>query len=420
MSPDGAGGEAEGPGSEVTGPERDIVIACLAGDEPGAYNVPVFVRFDEPVDIPRLVEAARRVLAASPALRTTYARSGRSLTRRASAPPPPVDLLRAHPSELTGLAEARRIAVTDPILVRAAVIDLDAPGRPHLFLNVHHALADGISLSLILRAVLDAYVTGEVAVLAGPESDAAPERLTARRTADLTPWAPTPADTGAFLAALAARATPGSGVSVTERAIETHGIPTYAESLAAFVPALADWLGVETVVVATALAGRPIGSLRAIGNFVRLQPLALSARATTDHADLARRLAIASADPGAPPPPSDPLTRAASVAVVFDYKRESLVARRIHPGVAAYLVADDGYRDVKYDLHVSLYQCAAVQHATLTARDLPADAVTGLLGAYAARLTPARPASTSVPSVPSVPSGAPRATASEEALRACS
>ncbi len=399
-------------GAQVIGPERDIVVACLAADEPGAYNVPVFVRFDEPVDIPRLVEATRRVLAASPALRTTYARSGRSLTRLTSASAPVVERLRAHPSELSALAEARRIEVTDPVLVRAAVIDLDAPGRPHLFLNVHHALADGISLSLILRAVLEAYVTGEVIALPGPQARDAPAPGAPQLTADLSPWLPTPAAAGAFLAALAAHRTPGSGVTVTERAIATHGIPTFAQSLAAFVPALASWLGLDTVVVATALAGRPIGALRSVGNFVRLQPLALSAGTATDHADLARRLAIASADPAPAPAPADPLTRAASVAVVFDYKRESLVARRIHPAIAAHLVPDDGYRDVKYDLHVSLYQCGETQHATLTARDLPPDALTTFLESYADRLAPS--------SVPSVPSGAPRAIASEEALRACS
>lgn len=435
---------------ELAGPERDIVVACLAGDEPGAYNIPVFLRFDEAVDIPRLVTAAEAVIGASPALRAAYTRRGRVVERTRAAVPARVERLRAHPGELYAVAASRRIEVLDPTLVRAAVVELDPPHPVHLFVNLHHAIADGMSLNLLLRAILDAYLTGDVTVLTGPASATADQtgrgptglvpatqlpatqvsatQVSATKVpaqaATLDPWAADPGSSGRFLAALAARRDPAAAPSVTERTIQGRGIRTFADSLAAFVPVFAGWLGVEEVVVSTALAGRSIRDLRTIGNFVRLQPLALPADGSTDYDDLARRLAIASAGPVPAPAPLDPRSRAAGVSVVFDYKRESLIARRVHPGIAAHVVADEGYRDVKYDLHISLYQCGATQQATVTARDIAPAAIADLLAAYADRLT-AAPAP-SAP-VPSVPSGASRATAStiesahepEEALRAC-
>ncbi len=105
---------------ELTGPERDIVVACLVGDEPGAYNIPVFVRFDEPVDCARFARAADAVLAASPALRSRFVRDGRTI-RRAPASAARTERLRARRDELSAVAAARRIEVTDEVLVRSAV-----------------------------------------------------------------------------------------------------------------------------------------------------------------------------------------------------------------------------------------------------------------------------------------------------------
>lgn len=382
---------------EVTGPEREIVIACLAGEQPGAYNVPVFVRFDEPVDAARLAKVTFAVLAAAPTLRRTYAREGRTVRRVPAAAPLVERLSIAAPEDRYAVASARRIAVTDPVLARAAVLETGADAPTYLYLNVHHALVDGMSLSLLLQAILQGYLTGAIEVL--PEAAAAPPAAATPEAADLSPWQARPDLAGTVLGALAARRDPAAGVSVTERAIECAKLPGFAECLGAAVPALADWLGLEQVIVSTALAGRTIGNLKSLGNFVRLQPLALDAREPGDLSDLARRLTIASSSPPGPAGPAHPLLRAVTGSVIFDYKRESLISRRLHPGLAAELVADDSYVDVKYDLHLSLYQCGTTQQVTLTARELPEAAVTELLDAYHARLTgePGR----SVPSVPS-------------------
>lgn len=376
----------------LTGPERDIVVACLASDEPAPYNVPVHLVFDEPIDAQRLVEAATRVLGASTVLARTFVRDG-SWLRRGPAARPTVELMTADAAQLDAIVAQRRIGVLDSSLVRAVVVQVRDLDETRLFLNVHHALVDGMSLALVLRAIVDSYLTGRTpnfderprgALPGGPEV-LLPEGV---REANL----PLPR-VQEFFTGLGRLRVPGVGTGVATLTVDSPWVPTFSTSLGAIVPALGLWCDSDAIVVAVGLAGRTSVDRRALGNFVRLEPLVFELEHWLDLrpeevsiglSSLGAALALRATGPRS----ADSATRGrmTQLGVVFDYKRESLVPTRVHPGLATRVVEDATYVDPKYAVHVSVDQVGSRQQLTITASGIPDGALRRLAQAYCDQL----------------------------------
>ncbi|GAA4183183.1 hypothetical protein GCM10022252_10210 [Streptosporangium oxazolinicum] len=132
-----------------------------------AYNVPVAVRLDGPLDLGALRRAVERVLARHDILRTTFP-MGRDEPYQRVAPSPPfgprlADLTTEPPERRDDLADEllRRWAdepfdVTAGPLVRKRLIRLDAD-RHILGLFLHQLVCDGPSLHLLFDELADGY-----------------------------------------------------------------------------------------------------------------------------------------------------------------------------------------------------------------------------------------------------------------------
>ncbi|WP_329080868.1 non-ribosomal peptide synthetase [Streptosporangium sp. NBC_01469] len=142
-----------------------IIEQVHPGDS--AYNVPVAVRLDGPLDLGALRRAVERVLARHDILRTTFP-MGRDEPYQRIAPSPPfgprlVDLTTESPDRRDDLAGEllRRWAdepfdVTTGPLVRKRLIRLDAD-RHILGVFLHQLVCDGPSLHLLFDELADGY-----------------------------------------------------------------------------------------------------------------------------------------------------------------------------------------------------------------------------------------------------------------------
>lgn len=389
MSRDTIGGR---PDDGLSAAERDIVVACLASDEPAPYNVPVHLVFDEAVDLERLHDAVLRVLSASTVLSRTYVRDG-SWLRRGPGATPTVETVTVTSHDLDALVADRRIGVLDPSLVRAVVVRVTDLDETRVFLNVHHALVDGMSLTLVLRAIVESYLTGR-----SPSFDERPRGLTPGGPSVLFPEGVLKANVPAphierFFTGLQRLREPEVGTGVATVTLDVPWTPTFSTSLGAIVPALGLWCDSDAVVVAVGLVGRTSVDRWALGNFVRLEPLVfeLGHWLSLSPPEVSRGLSAlgaALALRATAPLDGDPSARGrmTRLGVVFDYKRESLVPTSVHPGLATRVVEDATYVDPKYAVHVSVDQTGSRQHVTVTAPGLPDATLRRLVQAYADQL----------------------------------
>ncbi|MEU6083147.1 amino acid adenylation domain-containing protein [Streptomyces sp. NPDC047108] len=183
----GAGGPAGEAAWEATAGQAGIWYACEFGD-PTAYNSPVLLRFSARLDPEALREALRHVVRRHESLRTTFAMEddGR-LMQRVSAEPS----FAFASAAATGEEDVRRRAAdfagtrldlrTGPLL-HVLCLD-DGAARTALLVNVHHAVFDGFSWSVLLTEWLTAYqhliVDGEL-----PHTPAPPQFRSAMASRD--------------------------------------------------------------------------------------------------------------------------------------------------------------------------------------------------------------------------------------------
>ncbi|MCX2968305.1 MULTISPECIES: non-ribosomal peptide synthetase [Streptomyces] len=167
-SPGPAGGDAgRGPADgghtvlEATAGQAGIWYACEYGD-PAAYNSPVLLRFPERLDPTALRRALRHVVTRHESLRTTFATaSDGRLAQHVSAEPRFGFATATARGEEEVRRQAARFATvrldlrTGPLL-HALCLDAGQDGTA-LLVNVHHAVFDGFSWSVLLTEWLTAY-----------------------------------------------------------------------------------------------------------------------------------------------------------------------------------------------------------------------------------------------------------------------
>jgi amino acid adenylation domain-containing protein len=150
--------------------ERLWVLHRLQPESP-AYNVPLALTIEGPLDVPRLARALSAVVRRHEVLRTVFAeRDGapvQVVLPPVDTPLPRIDLGRL-PEGLRA-SEARRLAEVEAAhpfdlargpLLRAVLIDLVVGERRLLLLDLHHIVTDGWSMGVLVREV-NALYAGE-------------------------------------------------------------------------------------------------------------------------------------------------------------------------------------------------------------------------------------------------------------------
>ena len=146
----------------LTDAQRGVVMAIVADPASTAYNLPCEIALPD-VDIPRLEQALRTIVAERPALRTRFCETVAGDFVQYASADASVEIPRRSMSE----EEARQYAerhfarpfhlFSDEPLCRFEIIQ--TPEATHLLADVSHAIADGLTLArwLLQRDLPDAY-----------------------------------------------------------------------------------------------------------------------------------------------------------------------------------------------------------------------------------------------------------------------
>ncbi|MBT2502183.1 hypothetical protein [Curtobacterium sp. ISL-83] len=348
--------------AELSEAERGIVIASLGAGRPGTYDIAFTLAFRSGVDVPRLRDAVRGFAAANPWTRRRYTRDGRSL--RAVLHDAPVvvedgsDVMRTPLDVLGGP------------LVRFGLTSQLGTGTVHLDVRIHHSLADGIAVALVLRALLDTYRTGQAPVLPfGLADPVVAAALVDRRLEE------------AFTAAVVAKRTDtGRPTRVTFDCPDRAP----ADFTGGVVLALARWTGVEGVCVASPVLGRRLEQMGHVGSFVRTVLLEFP-RTTGTAADLGNAAVTAlrqEAFSG-----RSTLRPVRFPVVMVDRKTTSMLDRELDRELDVVLLDDPFRQTRKYPLHVSSYGVRGTQTITIEGDGFPPGTVEVLADLIRSELT---------------------------------
>ena len=144
----------------LSGVQEGICAECMADPESTAYNIHFLLKADPSVDADRLKAALAKTIEAHPCLKARLAvgDDGKFTIRRNDDAVIDIETIEKStlPAGFAGLVRPFRL--TEEPLIRAALIrdgsDL------YLFLDVHHMIFDGESLSLFMRDLETAYTGG--------------------------------------------------------------------------------------------------------------------------------------------------------------------------------------------------------------------------------------------------------------------
>jgi non-ribosomal peptide synthetase component F/acyl carrier protein len=286
---------------------QQVGMYALWQVDPGslAYNIPVRVTIDGPLDVARLDAAFRELVARHDALRMRFTLTEDGVRQAAV----PVTAGLARPAELPEDVVAdfvRPFRLDEPPLIRGLVAPT-GPGRHELYLDAHHIVMDGISLRVLLAELFDRYDGKEPATPAvsyaaaarwsrDRHEDPAHETFWRAELADapVGPGLPTDRPRGrtrAVRGAVTGRTVDTALVTALDQAARRLGTTTFAVLLAAWTATLARVGGQRDLVVGTPVSGRTHPDLDSVvGMFVSTVCLRARIDDTTTLGELAVRL----------------------------------------------------------------------------------------------------------------------------------
>ncbi|WP_310551697.1 condensation domain-containing protein [Paenibacillus glufosinatiresistens] len=423
--------------------EARILAACL--ENRGAYNIPLFIRFGQGLDLPRMYSLLNLYFEQLEIFRTSFRfseenGSGRFF-RQVREACPLIEIRVFDKLDKDRVAAERLIAVEDEEWVRALLCRSAEDEADYLFLNLHHALFDGFSVRLFLEDLLQAYY-GE----ADKPSSLTSLTPAARQEAALgTPVSAAAESAGAseeaepdfggysrFREALAGKRSRAAAAGVSRqleipyRRGEGRRYSDFTLVLSAFAVSVAGWLGTSGAYLAYPALGRSPAQYRTLGSFARLIPFHQEFGAGESLepglAEIQRRTLAAGRGESAAGFAGEAMDRLNIYRdLVFDYKSGSLISKVLDAAREVTLEEAEGYRDEKYGLHFSVYHDTAGQSLQLTVQsaEYGEEELDLLTGSFArtvqalcrddweAAAEPLRTAAARQASVPAAPASAP-------------
>ncbi|GGO23354.1 hypothetical protein GCM10010116_47060 [Microbispora rosea subsp. aerata] len=148
-----------GEGEQASLAQHGMWITERMGCGGRVYHMPLAIRFDGPLDADRLLAACHDVVRAHPQLGAALAERDGVLRLAPAAVPPPIAIEDApgrEPGELVDRETARALDLENGPVARFTVFRL-APERHLLVAVAHHAVFDGMSKDILVRALAGAY-----------------------------------------------------------------------------------------------------------------------------------------------------------------------------------------------------------------------------------------------------------------------
>lgn len=295
--------------TEATPAESRFLLLDQLGIAAGGANLPVAVRLQQPLEAEVLARAMRVLIERHAALRTAFDPTATGWNRRVvaasalSASPVEVQRLPAGPPAADPLRSAldlpwvwRPFDVANPPLLRAALLDDNAGGQV-LLLVLHHAVADGAALRVLLEEIAT-LCRGER--LAEATEGATPaqvpadrieaywrERLTGAPTALNLPLGRGRSDDLSSIREVCVDL-PAQLAGPVRSLARGCGVTDYAVYLAALHALLARFTGDKRVVVGAAAAGRGPDTARQVACLLRAFPVLAQTPPELSFMDLAQ------------------------------------------------------------------------------------------------------------------------------------
>ncbi|MBV2155356.1 non-ribosomal peptide synthase/polyketide synthase [Kitasatospora sp. SUK 42] len=273
------------------------------------FTMSVLLDLPHDLDEPALERALRALLAAHPALRTRFTRTGDGWRQQPVPAPdtaPLTALDRAEAADRAGAADAARAAL-DPAtgeLLRAVLFRPSCDDRPQLLLTAHHLAVDSVSWRVLLPELEQAYRQAAAGERPHPEPEHTPFTDWAHRLAehtgegaldeDLPYWTaetrapadPLPVDhpgtpTADSVRTLRTRLDGPTTGALLRKVPEVYRTQVNDVLLSALGRALADWTGRDRVTVALEGHGREelfdgVDLSRTVGWFTTQYPVTLT------------------------------------------------------------------------------------------------------------------------------------------------
>lgn len=346
--------------ANVTVNEQRVINGSLLSQ--AAYNIPLFVRFGQGLDIRRMYNLLMERFEKLAIFRTSFQLEG-TMTKRISNAAPLIEIqsfVRLDKPEKEQLLASHLIGIEDTELVRAVLCKVTGEPSDYLFLNVHHALMDGFSMNLFLQDLLAAYLRDEPCSL-----DSSPPSI--RETAPLMEAVDPHRFAGydSFKAKLL-----GKQTEVVHYINDSIVLPDwlrrhsdFALVLSAFALSMAQWLGTYEVYTAYPSLGRDLSSYRQLGNFVQMIPFDLrmeQEQSVDSLVSAIQKRTLASLGMRDYYGEIMRLERMPLLGlfrdIIFDYKSGTLIEKQLDGEHDITLEDADAYRDEKYGLHFSVYK----------------------------------------------------------------
>ncbi|OMF10820.1 hypothetical protein BK131_22720 [Paenibacillus amylolyticus] len=364
--------------------EKRIINSSLLN--PTAYNIPMIVKFRKGLNISKMYNLLTVYFEHYDIFRTSY-RIGSDIERWITAAVPTIEICSQSIFEPQAMLDAHLISVEDKELVKIVLCKVADETNDYLFVNVHHALLDGLSINLFLQDVIEAYLSDEPLDFQCSTVDEHTKNSnnnSQRATVNFGEYE-------GFKSRLLNKQI--EHVNYRSETVKLGNVvkqkyTDFSLCLTAFAISVAGWLNHNSVYLAYPYLGRNQTNFRALGNFVQLVPF--HKRLETQNYSSVEKLTAEVQQQIFKDMTTnshyDDVRYHESMQcmnifrdIIFDYKSGSLIETTLSHEHEITLHEIETYRDEKYGIHFSIYKHMHELHITMISSEYSSEDMEKLL-----------------------------------------
>jgi aryl carrier-like protein len=360
----------------VSEKEKKIIASCLANEN--AYNIPLFIKFNQGMNIERMTEILTELLQQYKIFQTTFQIDECSLEKKiGSIPNIAIEEMTARDKE--HIYQKNLISIQDVQLMKIILCKIKDRSYDYLFMNIHHVLMDGFSTNLFLKEIISRYTSNtSLGMISEKKIDVESEASQSNNTFCFNGY-------DCFKAQLQTKKIFGGQQVSLHRKLNLarkkyNKYSDFSNNLSAFSLSVAEWLGLEQAYLAYPSLGRNRNNYHSLGNFVELVPFQYKFDRKSNET---KKMLIQSIQEQAIKNAADKDffetvkrnngTSSLDIfnSIVFDYKSTSLINRVLDEDQQIVLEEEEAYIDQKFDLHFVVYKSEKDLELTILSNEFP-------------------------------------------------